>query len=357
MALSHCVSVREGLRYPEFKMIQESILSGVVAAVIAGGLSLAFRTPVPTVLQARGLLLAGLACVGAALAIVSGTLPGKGNNLVIVALASVIPGLLYILAGLGFRRYWHTGIGSFVILAALVFSGAIAQFVPPTAEGPSFWFGLVFKGAASLCLLHTLSSLWSGRQDDMDMSRLAARYPLALLVAVTLGVTLVSNQTSDPLNILLVFTWLIMAAVIYIIRIRNINLVLEDPDGKQGALRELFDRRRIYREDDLTLERIGDRLILDNRQVRHLIHRGLGFRRLDDLLDDYRIKAAQTILEDADQVETGIAEVAISVGYRSALPLEAAFERLVGERAQDYRRRHLEKANANRPLQLTNSDR
>lgn len=338
-------------------MIQESIFSGIVAAVIAGGLTLAFRTPVPTPLQARSLLVAGLICVGAMSVLVSGATSGKGYDLAIVTLAAAVPGLLYILAGLGFRRYWHTGAGSFVLLAALIFSGAMVHLLPTTAEVLSFWFGLVFKGAISLCLLHTLSSLWSGRHDDMDVSRLATRYPLAILVAVALAVTLVSSQTSGPLNVLLVFSWLTMAAAVYIIRIRNIGLAPEDPENKLDQLRDLFDRRRIYREDDLTLERIGDRLLLGNRQVRQLIHRGLGFRRLDDLLDDYRIKAAQTILEDADQVETSLAEVAISAGYPSALPLEAAFERLVGESAQTYRRRHLEKANANRPLQLTNSDR
>lgn len=338
-------------------MIQESIVSGIFAALIAGGLSLAFRTPVPTLLQARGLLVAGLAGVGSMSLLVSGAMSGKAIEPVIVALAVAVPGLIHILAGLGFRRYWHTARGTFLVLALLIFSGVFVRLVPTTAEGLSFWSGMIFKGAMSLCLLHTLSSLWSGRHDDMDISRLSMRYPLALLVAVTLAVTLVSSQTSAPLNGLMMFSWLAMAASVYFIRIRNIDLVLDDPGDKLGELRELFDRRRIYREDDLTLERIGDRLLMDNKQVRQLIHRGLGFRRLGDLLDDYRIKAAQTILEDADQVETGLAEVAISVGYPSILPFEAAFERMVGESARDYRRRHLEKANANRPLQLTNSDR
>lgn len=338
-------------------MIQESILSGVFAAVIAGGLSFAFRAPVPTPLQARGLLMAGLVGIGSMSLLVSGSLAESSIEPVIAALAAILPGLLYILAGLGFRRYWHTGRGTFLLLATLIFSGVFVRLVPTTAEGLSLWSGLVFKGAMSLCLLHTLSSLWSGRHDDMDVSRLLARYPLAILVAVTLVVTLVSSQSSGHLNILIIFNWLVMAAAVYFIRIRNIGVALDDPEDKLEELRELFDRRRIYREDDLTLERIGDRLLMDNRQVRQLIHRGLGFRRLGDLLDDYRVKAAQTILEDAGQVETGLAEVAISVGYPSMLPFEAAFERVVGESARDYRRRHLEKANANRPLQLTNSDR
>lgn len=338
-------------------MIQESIVSGIFAAVVAGGLSLAFRAPVPTRLQARGLLVAGLVCVGSMSLLVSEALSGKSIEPGIVALAAAGPGLLYILAGLGFRRHWHTRRGSFLLLATLVFSGVFVHLVPSAAEGFSLWSGLAFKGAMSLCLLHTLSSLWSGRHDDTDVSRLRVRYPLAILVAVTFAVTLVSSQTSKYLNILIIFSWLTMAASVYFIRIRNIGLALDDPKDKLGALRELFDRRRIYREDDLTLERIGDRLLMDNRQVRQLIHRGLGFRRLGDLLDDYRVKAAQTILEDADQAETGLAEVAISVGYPSVLPFEAAFERMIGESARDYRRRHLEKANANRPLQLTNSDR
>jgi len=50
-------------------------------------------------------------------------------------------------------------------------------------------------------------------------------------------------------------------------------------------------------------------------------------------------------------------EIAISVGDGAAGPFEEAFRSLVGESAQGFRRRHLEKANANRPRQLTNSER
>lgn len=338
-------------------MIQESIFGGIVAAAIAGGLSMTFRGPAPTSFQARILLAAGLAGVGAASFQMTASLSAKGFGLVIVALAAALPGLLYILAGLGFRRSWHTGPGSFVLLVVLVFTGSIFHLAPAPAQSLSFWSGLTFKGATCLCLLHALSSLWNGRHDDMDAARLAARYPLSVLITLTLTVTLVSGQTLDYPNVLLIFSWLTMATTAYILRIRNVNLVLDDPGDKLGEMHALFDKRRIYREDDLTLERIGDRLLLDNRQVRALIHRGLGFRRLGDLLDDYRVKAAQTILEDADQVETGLTEVAISVGYPSAAPFEIAFKRLIGESAGNYRQRHLETVNANRPLQLTNSDR
>lgn len=338
-------------------MIQESIFATIIALIIGGGLSFVFRAPVPAPSHARLLLVAGLISSAAMTVAIFGTFAGAGFARAIAILSAPLAGLLYILAGLGFRRAWHTGSGSFALLFVLVLTGALLHLDPVTPDVFSLWLGLTFKGASCICLLHALFSLWSGRRDDMDISRLTVRYPLTVIVAITLTVTLISSAASNISGALLVQCWLLMAASIFIIRIRNNYMRHDDQMDKLENLRELFDRRRIYREDDLTLERIGDRLLLGNEAVRRLVHRGLGFRRLGDLLDRYRVKAAQVILEDADQVEMSLSEVAISVGYTSILPFEAAFGRLVGQSARDYRQRHLEEANANRPLQLTNSDR
>lgn len=343
------------------KMVQDIILSALMAIVIAGGISYTFRDADPSSLHAKTLLVAGLVSTAAMLILIldvsgEGLSGNTGSRIPVVVLSSTLPGLLYVLAGLGFRRSWHTNHTSFVLIALIILSGSVLRLMPTTASGLQQVIGLSFKVLTLMCLLHVLASLWSGRRDDMDSWRLRVRYPLAGLVAFCLATTLIVSQTSPWPAGLLILCWVLMASSVFTIRRRNAGLTLEEGSRLEDLL-DLFGRRRIYREDDLTLERIGDRLLLDNEAVRALIHRGLGFRRLGDLLDDYRIKAALIILEDVDQVETGLTDVALSVGYSSLLPFEAAFRRQVGETPQAYRQHHLEKANANRPLQLTNSDR
>jgi AraC-like DNA-binding protein len=342
-------------------MAQDIILSALMAIVIAGGIRYTFRDADPSSLHARTLFVVGLVSITATLILIldisgAGLSGIPGSRIPVVVLSSTLPGLLYVLAGLGFRRSWHTSHTSFVLIALIIISGSVLRLMPGTASGIQQVIGLSFKVLTSICLLHVLASLWSGRRDDMDSWRLRARYPLAGLVAVCLATTLIVSQASPWPAGLLVASWILMAGSVFTIRRHNASLRLEDGSRLEDLL-ELFGRRRIYREEDLTLERIGDRLLLDNEEVRALIHRGLGFRRLGDLLDDYRIKAALVILEDIDQVETGLTDVALSVGYSSLLPFEAAFRRQVGETPKAYRQLHLEKANANRPLQLTNSDR
>lgn len=339
-------------------MVLLSLWSVVAALAVAGGITRLFRSSNPGRNQARALFFLGLvSAVGAVILTLDGLPPDRTIHFLVLVIAIPLPGLLYVLAGLGFRRSWRTGPTTFALLGILTFFGLTFHTGPNLPQGLSFWVGFVYKFAIVGLLAHAISSLWSGRHDDTDVQRRPARYPLAVLFTIALLVSLMFNPSSEIIVVFLVMCWCGTALSIHNIRTRPRSTSLVENDEKLSELRTLFNRRRIYREDDLTLERIGDRLLLDNDDVRRLIHLGLGFRRLADLLDHYRVGAARSILEDADQVEMRLNEVAISVGYRSLAPFEEAFRRLVGESAQEFRQHHLERANANRPLQLTNSDR
>lgn len=339
-------------------MVPLALICLFTSMLMAGGIAFTFRSPDPTPHHAQTLFVTGLVSTLATVVVVSGAFSLHGPaGFLVHAMSLALPGLLYISAGLGFRRSWHTGTLSFALLGGLMLTGLVSRTAAMSTEIWSLWTAFAWKLTIFALLLHAISSLWSGRDDDMDVVRRPARYPLTALFTATLIVSIIFRSSSNILLSLLAICWIAISIVIYTMRVRMTGRTTLSDDRKLSELRALFDQRRIYREDDLTLERIGDRLLLSNDDVRHLIHLGMGFRRLGDLLDHYRVNAARIILEDADQVETRLNEVAISVGYRSLGPFEAAFERLTGESAGDFRRRHLDMANAARPLQLTNTDR
>lgn len=339
-------------------MVLLSLWSVVASLAVAGGITFLFRSSSPGGQQARALFLLGLvSAVGTVILTFDALSPDSVLRFLVLVLSVPLPGLLYVMAGLGFRRSWRAGPTTLASLGMLTFVGLIFQAGHTLPQGLSLWVGFFYKFAVLGHLAHAISSLWSGRYDDTDVLRRPARHPLTALFSITFLLSLLFNPSSALVAISLVLCWCGIALSIHNTRTRTSARTLDPDDEKLSELRSLLNRRRIYREDDLTLERIGDRLLLSNDEVRRLIHLGLGFRRLADLLDHYRIGAARSILEDADQVEMRLNEVAISVGYRSLAPFEEAFRRLVGESAQEFRRHHLDKANANRPLQLTNSDR
>lgn len=339
-------------------MVSSGLWSALISLVVAGGITALFRARNTARQHGRVLFIMGL--VSALSVLITAWSPPLVSGAIrtaLVTLAMPMPALISILAGIGFRRAYHTRPVTFFAITGLMLSGLIFHTAPPALAAWSFWAGTTNKFILCGFLLHGLFSFWSGRHDDMDAQRLPRRYMLTTFCTVTLLVTLLTNPYSNGATTLLLGLWIMTTYTLHIVRTESIEPAFETYEEKLEELRSLFDRRHIYREDDLTLERIGDRLLLKNQAVRVLIHIGFGFRRLSNLLDHYRIADARIILEDVDQVEMKLDEIAISVGYGSIGPFEEAFRRLVGESAQGFRRRHLERANANRPLQLTNSDR
>lgn len=339
-------------------MVQLDLWSVAVSLVVAGGITVLFRSPDPTPQQARALFIMGL--VSASGIVITAWSPAFISGLIrtsLVILAMPMPAIISILAGAGFRSAYHTRPATFFAISGLVLSGLILHIAPTSQAEWSLWFGLIYKIFLCGFLLHGIFSFWNGRRDDMDVQRLPRRNMLAVIFLTVLIAALLIKPGSNEINIALIALWIATTFAIRTTGKEKINPVFENYEEKLADLRALFDRRRIYREDDLTLERIGDRLLLKNQPVRILIHYGLGFLRLSDLLDHYRIRDARIILEDPDQVELKLEEVAISVGYGSLTSFEAAFRRLAGKTAREYRQHYLDQANANRPLQLTNSDR
>ena len=339
-------------------MVQLDLWSGVVSLVIAGGITFLFRSRTTTPQHTRALFIMGL--VSASGIVITVWSPPFVSGMIhtsLVILAMPMPAIISILAGIEFRRAYHTRPPLFFAISGLMLSSLILHTAPSSQAEWLLWSGLIYKIFLCGFLLHGVFSFWSGRRDDMDVQRLSRRHVLEIIFLIALFAALLIKPGSDEINITLIALWFATTCAVRTTDKKKIKPVFENYEEKLAELRALFDRRRIYREDDLTLERIGDRLLLKNQAVRILIHDGLGFPRLSDLLDHYRIRDARIILEDPDQVEMKLVEVAISVGYRSLTSFEAAFRHLVGKTAREYRQHYLDQANANRPLQLTNSDR
>lgn len=265
---------------------------------------------------------------------------------------AMLPGLVALLAGFGYRRFYRVT----HLTAGLFF---ISLLVVTIGREEYAWAGLDWLGRITLTafLLYTLSSFWIERKDDMDLRRRRSRFFLSgfTIAVLVLGVTLPPQHPTTTFS--LIALWVVTLLSIQFANRPPKDVLIEDFDEKLEQFTHLFSKRGLYREDDLNLERIGDRLLLDNTKMRYLIHRGAGYRRLSDMLDEYRVAAAKAILSDIEQAQTPLPEVAIHVGYGSVEPLDAAFTRIVGVDPRLFRQARNRESDANRPLQLTNTDR
>jgi AraC-like DNA-binding protein/uncharacterized membrane protein len=340
----------------------EADLFGVAAAlVLTGVFSVAFKSAILARWQIVSLFVFGVAGILCGLAL-SGFLMERTAldqgpiNYIVLALGLSLPAQAAYLAGFGYRRLYRVTPVVSVAFFALVLSG-IEAFTPSTNEMKIVWFGYLYQALSFFFIVHGLTGIWREKADDMDVLRRKFRYVLCLIFPVALLVPILTSPLSSLWVEAFGVLWITIALAIGAARLQSAARNFEDYEEKKEEIVQLFERRRLYREDDLTLERIGDRLMLENNQTRVLIQRGLGYRRLSDLLDGYRVNAAKDILADIDQATSQLEEVAISVGYSTLPPFLEAFERLSGQTPMVFRRYHLDKADANRPLQLTNSDR
>lgn len=272
------------------------------------------------------------------------------------ALAASAPPFVAFVAGFGYRRHYRVVFAASLGLFLLI----CLRLLPLTAFYP-VELAVAVDAAERLIiagfLFYAATSYWNGRRDDTDRRRRLSRFFLAPTALIVTGVALLLPATSLALAGLLAL--LLATTLLALLNAKRPprDLSFTDYQEKFERFTYYFEKRRIYREDDLTLERIGDRLLLDNNRVRFLIHKGLGYRRVSDLLDTYRVEAAKVMLSDIEEAQTSLGEISVSVGYGGQGAFVEAFTRMVGESPEDYRRHHINLADENRPLQLTNTDR
>jgi len=92
-----------------------------------------------------------------------------------------------------------------------------------------------------------------------------------------------------------------------------------------AKLMELMDAG-VYREPELTVAVLADKVGAPEHRLRRVINQGLGYRNFGAFLNERRIADAKAILADPNQARRQVLQVALDLGYGSVGPFNRAFK-------------------------------
>ena len=115
------------------------------------------------------------------------------------------------------------------------------------------------------------------------------------------------------------------------------------------ALRELIDHDKVYREPDLSIASLSQKLDIPEYRLRRLINEQLGHRNFSAFINGYRLAEAETALGDPAQADVPILTIALDAGFGSIGPFNRAFKAHTGLTPSEYRRARLDGAEGAEP--------
>ncbi len=109
-----------------------------------------------------------------------------------------------------------------------------------------------------------------------------------------------------------------------------------DVDDKLTALRQLFERDRIQRDETLTLARTADLLALSPHQLSELVNTRLEMS-FSKLVREYRVHDAQRML--LDEPKASVLSIGMAAGFASQSSFYIAFKELQGMTPAQFRKK------------------
>ncbi|MET0332659.1 MAG: AraC family transcriptional regulator [Rhizobacter sp.] len=114
---------------------------------------------------------------------------------------------------------------------------------------------------------------------------------------------------------------------------------VEQPDPRLiDALNELMQVEQVYREENLTIAALAQRMKLSEPRLRQLINKELGHRNFNAFLNTFRIEDAKRALADPRYAEVPILTISVEAGFQSLGPFNRAFKAATGMTPTDFRR-------------------
>ncbi len=101
----------------------------------------------------------------------------------------------------------------------------------------------------------------------------------------------------------------------------------------------LLDREKIFLQENLTILNLSRNLNTQEKKIRRLINKGLGYRNFNEFLNHYRIKEAAKVLADPAKQDTQVLRIAMDLGYGSLAPFNRAFKEIMGVTPTDFKKR------------------
>jgi AraC-like DNA-binding protein len=110
---------------------------------------------------------------------------------------------------------------------------------------------------------------------------------------------------------------------------------------EQDWLNELHQFMQIeagYRNSELTIRVLSEKLNIPEHRLRRLINQHLGYRNFNEYLNQFRISEAAARLSDPAQEHLPVLSIAMEVGYASLTPFNRAFKSQHDKTPTEYRR-------------------
>jgi AraC-like DNA-binding protein len=262
-----------------------------------------------------------------------------------------------------FRARWHHAL-VWLALATLGIAEALGHSNETT--------GAVHT---ALSLSFILLGIWhalAGRATDLveGRRRLRMMYAVttALYTVVVVGADwlLPGGLSAAPLSLanatglaILVFLFAVMGSVlpteqssvsatahVEATRSPDDNLPLTPPPDEPDtapieALRKLIEHNKLYREPDLSIASLSQKLGIPEYRLRRLINQQLGHRNFSTFVNGYRLAEAEAALRDPGQADVPILTIALDAGFGSIGPFNRAFKAHAGLTPSEYRRGRL----------------
>jgi AraC-like DNA-binding protein len=110
---------------------------------------------------------------------------------------------------------------------------------------------------------------------------------------------------------------------------------MEDPELTRIV--EAMERDHAYRDMDLTIRRLGERLSIPEHRLRQHINQQLNYRNFNDFLNYFRLGEVRRRLADPADRQIPILTIAMDAGYRSLTTFNRAFKSNFGVTPRDFR--------------------
>lgn len=103
-----------------------------------------------------------------------------------------------------------------------------------------------------------------------------------------------------------------------------------------AALTAAMEQDQVYRDGELKLEQLAERLAMSGHELSQLINDACGAN-FQDYLNRYRVEALKLALHDAGQAGTSILDLALASGFNSKSALNRAFKKHTGVTPSEFR--------------------
>jgi AraC-like DNA-binding protein len=106
------------------------------------------------------------------------------------------------------------------------------------------------------------------------------------------------------------------------------------------SLQRVMVEEHAYREEDLSLSRLAERLAVPEYRLRRVINQRLGHRNFNAFINGYRLDAVRIALADPARRELPVLTLALEAGFQSIGPFNRAFKAATGLTPTEFRRQH-----------------